>query len=437
MVTRRWFSGKGWTSSRTSLLLMVALLVLILALPASGQEAVQFRTTHNLHLRAAPSTAARIYATMPHDTVLTATAFSFNYRWLRVSYNGQEGWASRVYLEYVGGDLGTLPLSDEQVPPALVRGYIPAGQVIVSPVRGVNIRMEPDPEADLITVFRAGEQASARAVTPGELYVFVQYGAFRGWVAGRYLDVVAGEMADLPVVAPGEVFIDFSTDRTFIAPGQCAQISWTVAGARGVFYGARTVSPQGTRRECPAVSTRYTLRVVGHDGQVFSREIDVIIGVADVTFTVDQESIQPGQCATLEWRVTGVQQVFIQGEAVEGEGFRQVCPTETTTYNLHAVTADGSAIDREVTVTIGATPVPGGGGLSIVFNADRTFISAGECAVLNWQVSGAVSVTYQSAPVGFSGSRQECPTTSTTYVLRVTTASNTVDTRFVTVNVSG
>lgn len=432
MVTRRGFSG---TVALFGVLIM-ALLALLLALPAAGQEPVQFRTTHNLHLRAAPSTASRIYATMPHDTILTATAFSFNYRWLRVTYNGQEGWASRVYLEYVGGDLGTLPLSDEQVPPALVRGYIPAGEVIVSAIRGVNIRMEPDPDADLITIFRAGEQASARAVTPGELYVFVQYGAFRGWVPGRYVDVVAGSMADLPVVAPGEVFIDFSADRTFIPPGQCVQISWTVAGARGVFYGARTVSPQGSRRECPVASTRYTLRVVGHDNVVHSREIDVVIGVANMTFTTDRESILLGECATLEWTVSGVQDVYLGDEAVTGQGFRRVCPTETTTYVLRATTADGSSLQREVTVSIGGTPSPYGGALVIVFNADRTAVNVGECAVLTWEVNGASAVTYQNEPVSFSGSRQECPTTSTTYVLRVTTTSNTVDTRFITVNVN-
>jgi hypothetical protein len=72
---------------------------------------------------------------------------------------------------------------------------------------------------------------------------------------------------------------------------------------------------------------------------------------AEVSFTVEQGTVDAGQCTTLHWSVQYVTAVYLDGEGVAGEGSREVCPPETTTYNLH-VEAPGGNVDRAVTVGV-------------------------------------------------------------------------------------
>ena len=318
--------SRTWRSALTHLVSALLLAALLLAaMPARAQEGgsgVLVRTTVNLHLRAAPSTASRIYDTAPLGTVVRATAISPNYRWLRVTYGGQEGWMFRAYTEVESGSVATLPVSGEGEPPAVVSGYVPPETVIVSPMVDVNMRMEPNAEADLITYIPVGQQVSALAVTPEALWVLVQFGSYRGWVNGRYLNVVSGSLSTLPpYLSVGPDGIAFGANRTFIAPGDCVTVSWAVEGEGSVNYKARTVYNQGSRTECPTQTTRYTLTVVRPGYQVVQRELIITVGVLDITFTADNETVSPGQCTTLRWETSGVSEVFYQDQPVDTSGW--------------------------------------------------------------------------------------------------------------------
>ncbi|HMR64254.1 MAG TPA: FHA domain-containing protein [Anaerolineae bacterium] len=72
-----------------------------------------------------------------------------------------------------------------------------------------------------------------------------------------------------------------------------------------------------------------------------------------VDFVVSDDSIQGGECVRVSWAVTGVREVYYQGEGVAGIGDRQECPAETTTYRLRIVAQDGTeqVFDRTVAVT--------------------------------------------------------------------------------------
>ncbi|NDJ78762.1 MAG: SH3 domain-containing protein [Chloroflexi bacterium] len=81
-----------------------------------------------------------------------------------------------------------------------------------------------------------------------------------------------------------------------------------------------------------------------------------------VQFRANPSTIQPGGCATLEWSMEGIQQVYYLGdgslnEGVTGYGSRSVCPSTTTTYQLRVVHQDGSTTYPSATVI-----VSGGGG---------------------------------------------------------------------------
>jgi dipeptidyl aminopeptidase/acylaminoacyl peptidase len=78
------------------------------------------------------------------------------------------------------------------------------------------------------------------------------------------------------------------------------------------------------------------------------------------------------------------------------------------------------------------TPVPE----VISFGVDKTTISSGECVNFTWFVEGIKAVFYQGQGVTGSGSRQECPTATTTYTLHVIRVDDTTTDRTITITVN-
>ncbi len=65
-------------------------------------------------------------------------------------------------------------------------------------------------------------------------------------------------------------------------------------------------------------------------------------------------------------------------------------------------------------------PGPGGPGeIQITFTADRTTLSKGQCAQLQWVVQGGFGVNLNGQQVEHSSQQQVCPTVNTTYRLEV------------------
>ena len=75
-------------------------------------------------------------------------------------------------------------------------------------------------------------------------------------------------------------------------------------------------------------------------------------------FTVEPQTIEQGQPATLSWSVANATDITIQGlGAVAANGTRQVFPASTTTYSMTARSAAGSDM-RSVTVNVTAPAPP-------------------------------------------------------------------------------
>ncbi len=74
--------------------------------------------------------------------------------------------------------------------------------------------------------------------------------------------------------------------------------------------------------------------------------------------------------------------------------------------------------------------------IQIDFWVDRTSIQKGECVTFYWNVSGVQAVYFEGEGVpGENQSRRECPDKSKTYALRVTNVDQTVDTRYISIEV--
>jgi hypothetical protein len=188
-----------------------------------------------------------------------------------------------------------------------------------------------------------------------------------------------------------------------------------------------------------------------------------------VTLTSSRASLNPGECATLEWNVQGGFGVNLNGEQVQQSGQKQVCPPSATIYRLEVDTGK-EMLHQEVTISVAGTgqsqgnpqqptqvpptssgPVPGGcPGAPVIssFTANPTSINAGQSVTLSWGniTNGNASALVKSATLnpGFgevgsgAGSRSVKPNTTTTYTLTGSGCGGTSSKQVtVTVNSSG
>ncbi len=106
-----------------------------------------------------------------------------------------------------------------------------------------------------------------------------------------------------------------------------------------------------------------------------------------LSFRVDRDVIQSGECTTLRWDAEGALSIHLDGQGVTGHEARQICPQVTTTYTLQVTTTSGD-VYRSVTVTVSGPPQPP----QISFIADAYSIWRGQCTVLHWDVENAQTV---------------------------------------------
>ena len=69
-------------------------------------------------------------------------------------------------------------------------------------------------------------------------------------------------------------------------------------------------------------------------------------------FYADEETLQSGECAVLNWKVGGAGVVYYEGDPVTQTDTRDVCPTVTTTYTLSVYYLDGALVDYTVTIAV-------------------------------------------------------------------------------------
>jgi hypothetical protein len=233
--------------------------------------------------------------------------------------------------------------------------------------------------------------------------------------------------------APSVVVFD-ANPRT-ITVGQSATIVWNVTGAGSVIIdpGVGTASPAGSITVSPTATTTYTLSASGLTGNV-SRSVTITVNPLPVTasFDVTPNTITVGASAVLQWNVTGATNVKIDPGigTVPVSGGQSVSPTATTTYVLTA-TNSSSSVTRAVTVIVNPPSIIAS------FSANPINISSGQPVSLNWNVTGATTISIDPGVgnVLDSGGRTVYPTSTTTYILTATNSCCSV-TRAVTVQVN-
>jgi len=113
-----------------------------------------------------------------------------------------------------------------------------------------------------------------------------------------------------------------------------------------------------------------------------------------VQFTADHTHIQAGSCTTLYWNTQNVSETYLfeegedwQDKQVPHQGSQQVCPTETTTYNLGVIMPDGSRDIQGLTIQVTAIVPPQI--VSFTSQPQETVV-VGQPVTLYWDVRGDV-----------------------------------------------
>lgn len=147
----------------------------------------------------------------------------------------------------------------------------------------------------------------------------------------------------------------FWADEECLLNAACTTLHWQVDDAEAVYLNGEGVPAYGDTLACPPGATgEYTLVAVRGTQRV---ERSITLSKPTASMSVDNPSINAGQCTVVRWDVEGVEQVFFNGEGVAGHGQREVCPSSTTRYDLHVITACGNT-DRSVTVQVASTAPP-------------------------------------------------------------------------------
>jgi hypothetical protein len=91
-------------------------------------------------------------------------------------------------------------------------------------------------------------------------------------------------------------------------------------------------------------------------GPIMFRSLAVLqlerLKAPSITFSADDTSIAKGDCTRLRWEVEYVREVYLDGDGVVGQGYLEVCPTATTSYELLVIQMDGQAAVNRVEVEV-------------------------------------------------------------------------------------
>ena len=234
-----------------------------------------------------------------------------------------------------------------------------------------------------------------------------------------------------------------------IAPGGCANLTWTTTNATVVTIdqGIGAVPAGGSVVVCPTATTTYTLAVSGAGG-VLDPPLMVTIVVTDPSRptppptsgeTVEElephppnaslvaipETIRQGEASVLAWAIASADRASISPAvgSVDLVSSRSVSPSGTTTYTLSA-SGPGGQLSPEPRATVTVLVPPGGR----IASSPREIVE-GECTTLTWATTDA-TVQFVHPSVGDvppSGSRSVCPTETTTYRLNAAGRGGVLD----------
>jgi uncharacterized protein YraI len=194
---------RGLRSLRFALLL-VLMSVLVFSVQAQSVRAVVVNEFANVRLT--PALGATVI-----DTVGAGYAFeqitgrSGDNQWIRVIYGGQEGWVNLAPVRITEGDINSLPVADPRSIPyggfeAPRAGRTDAvGAVQARATDGLRIRSGPSTAYPTLANINFNQRFTITGRTASTLWYQVSFEGTLGWVAGRFVEIISGDVFSTPV----------------------------------------------------------------------------------------------------------------------------------------------------------------------------------------------------------------------------------------------
>jgi PKD repeat protein len=244
-------------------------------------------------------------------------------------------------------------------------------------------------------------------------------------------------------VAPPAI-ASFSATPDAIVAGQASTLAWSVSGADSLAISPDVGAVTGTSVSvAPMTSTTYTLSATNAGGTVTKT---VVLAVTPPTpppvihsFTASSSSITQGQSLTLNWSVTGADNLSLSPAvgAVSGSSIT-VSPGVDTTYVLTAAN-NGGTVTASVSVTVSAPePTP----VSVQLNPSVVQLHTGATQAFLATVAGSTNqaVTWSVVETGggsiTSAGVYTAPTTPGTFHVQAVAAADSAVTAQATLTVT-
>lgn len=219
----------------------------------------------------------------------------------------------------------------------------------------------------------------------------------------------------------------FTASPTTILVNNSATLTWDTTNATRVAInnGIGNVALDGSVSVTPLVATTYVLSV--YDGNnLLSDTCSVTVNVSEdpvpvcKSFTASPSALPVGGGnVTLTWDVENASSVTISPTvgSVNVTGSTVLGVTQATTYVLTATDSNGDQTTCSAPVTV-ANPEIFTCAANVSFTANDYSISRGQSITLNWNVTGADSVSISSiGATSLTGSQSVSPSSNTTYTL--------------------
>jgi uncharacterized protein YraI len=193
---------------RKTALALWMLLILLSAGVSSAQSGVTAVVVNDsANVRIAPALGAEVIANVPAGyTFNIVTGRSGDGEWLRVEFNGDEGWVNVAPLTILSGDVNSLPVGDPRSIPYGGTGSPRAGQSsatsnnVARVTNGLRVRSGPGQGYPTLANMFANTIVPVFGRTLSNRWVQVNYQGTLGWVSSSFLEFQNGfPITDLPI----------------------------------------------------------------------------------------------------------------------------------------------------------------------------------------------------------------------------------------------
>ena len=206
---------------------IVCALLLTAVVPAMAQSATatpqpatpaltastDFYATSNFraNVRSGPGVAYTVIGQLKQGDSVDITGRNSSNSWVRINFNGQEGWVSFGLVE-ITGDIDSAPVAEAGANAVLRETASDAnnaklGDVVVVTRLNANLRDTPSTDGNVLSTIPFGTNLTVIGRTDRNNWVRVTYNGQTGWVSSGVLRFTQGNLANTPVVDAAGVVI--------------------------------------------------------------------------------------------------------------------------------------------------------------------------------------------------------------------------------------